>query len=202
MGSTCGLWPLTFNPIFCTYAAHWVEAALSLLKKRISQELRCGGLACEGLVGCDSSLSGAGAVLLPAGSLPSLAFSRTFLGKNHWLQLCCSSLLAGLDLEHACPSPRGTPEPLASALGLWGSYVDLLAWPDQCEHFVYGHFCTMSFSTHFPSCPEAFPFCLCIKKKKKNHGSVSQFSFSYCRTFLSSSCLSAAFSISSAPSSS
>lgn len=81
----------------------------------------------RGLWGVTTSLFGAGAVFLPPGSFPSLAFSRTFLGKNHWLQLCCSSLLAGLDLEHACPSPRGTPAPSASALSLWGSYADLLA---------------------------------------------------------------------------
>ena len=39
-GSTCGLWPLTFNPIFCTYTAHRVEVAPSRLKERISLELR------------------------------------------------------------------------------------------------------------------------------------------------------------------
>ena len=51
--SICGLWPLTFHPTFCTYTAHRVEAALSLLRKRITRALEQGGLACEGVAGCD-----------------------------------------------------------------------------------------------------------------------------------------------------
>lgn len=137
---------------------------------------------------------------LPAASLPwpsvTHSLERT-TGSSSVAHRCWQALISSMPVPH--PVEPQSPWPR-----LWVSGAHTLTcWRDLTNVNILCMVTSAPCPFPLTSLP-ALRLSLSVYalKKKKNHGSISQFSFSYCRIFLSSSCLSAAFSISSAPSSS
>lgn len=137
----------------------------------------------------------------PLPALPSLPFSLTFLGKSRCLRLCCSRRCCrpAFISELSCPSPAGTLTPSVPRSGL----LSLPALTCSCAHQSAHILCKVTsaprtFSTHFPSCRQGFPL-LSMNLKIKIMGVSHDSHFLTAKLILSSSRLSAAFSISFAP---